>query len=215
MPTYPTDVFLNQYAPLAPIHRFAQVRAHHTPHIMALWEAWEKECGHECETPFWGVIWPASIAIVRLLLNGTIQVRNKSVLDFGCGGAIPSIAACQAGAAQVEANDIDPVALYVAGKNAAANGVDPDFTAGNLLESTGVAADVILVADMFYERSKAGPTRSFLDAQRAKGVEVFLADGERAYAPREGFREIHRETVPVSFDVESVTQRLVRVVQMQ
>jgi ribosomal protein L11 methyltransferase len=58
------------------------------------------------------------------------------VLDVGCGSGILSIAAAKLGAERVCGVDIDPVAVRVAGQNAADNGLDLEFKVGDL--SSGV-----------------------------------------------------------------------------
>jgi len=50
------------------------------------------------------------------------DVKDKTVLDVGCGTAILSIAAVHLGAAQVVAFDVDPVAMLPASENVALNG---------------------------------------------------------------------------------------------
>lgn len=67
-----------------------------------------------------------SHATTQLCLE-TIEERplkGYSVLDFGCGSGILSIAALALGAEKVRAFDIDPKAVSVAYENAALNGID-------------------------------------------------------------------------------------------
>jgi ribosomal protein L11 methyltransferase len=51
---------------------------------------------------------------------------NQSVIDYGCGSGILSIAACKLGARQVFGIDIDPQAVDASVENARRNGVDSD-----------------------------------------------------------------------------------------
>jgi ribosomal protein L11 methyltransferase len=51
------------------------------------------------------------------------DLTGKTVLDYGCGSGILSIAAVRLGASQAWAVDIDPQALVIARENAARNGV--------------------------------------------------------------------------------------------
>jgi ribosomal protein L11 methyltransferase len=53
-----------------------------------------------------------------------IDVTEKRVLDIGCGTAVLAIGAAKAGAKQVTAIDIDPVAVSVASGNVRDNGVE-------------------------------------------------------------------------------------------
>jgi ribosomal protein L11 methyltransferase len=52
-----------------------------------------------------------------------LDLSGKSVLDYGCGSGILSVAALKLGAAQALAVDIDPQALIASGENARRNGV--------------------------------------------------------------------------------------------
>ena len=58
------------------------------------------------------------------------DLRDKRVLDYGCGSGILAIAACKLGAAFVAAIDIDPDACRVTRENAALNKCD-DIQIGN------------------------------------------------------------------------------------
>ncbi|MEZ0324377.1 MAG: 50S ribosomal protein L11 methyltransferase [Fimbriimonas sp.] len=51
------------------------------------------------------------------------DLKDARVADVGCGSGILSVAACKLGAAEVIANDIEPVAVEVAQQNAELNGV--------------------------------------------------------------------------------------------
>ena len=52
--------------------------------------------------------------------------NKQSVIDYGCGSGILSIAACKLGASQVFGVDIDPQAVEASIENARRNGVDSD-----------------------------------------------------------------------------------------
>jgi ribosomal protein L11 methyltransferase len=52
-----------------------------------------------------------------------LELSGKSVLDYGCGSGILSVAALKLGAARALAVDIDPQALLASGENARRNGV--------------------------------------------------------------------------------------------
>jgi ribosomal protein L11 methyltransferase len=58
---------------------------------------------------------------------------GQSVLDYGCGSGILSIAAKKLGAGRVVATDTDPEALMVSARNALANGVALDILAPEAL----------------------------------------------------------------------------------
>ena len=71
---------------------------------------------------------------------------GMDVMDIGTGTGILAIAAAHMGAKHVLASDIDPVAVRVAGENAAINGFTDviDCKTGDLLEVAGEPADVVI-----------------------------------------------------------------------
>lgn len=103
------------------------------------------------EPLYWSFCWASGQVLARWLLDNPDLVRGKRVLDFGCGSGVAGIAAALAGAREVLACDIDPVALQASEANARLNGVglqlfgDFDEVDGNV--------DVILAADVLYDRS--------------------------------------------------------------
>ena len=87
-------------------------------------------------------------------------LSGRSVVDYGCGSGILSIAALKLGAARVTAIDLDPQALLATAENAARNGVaDPlttqepaaplptaDYVLANILAGTLIELRPILTA---------------------------------------------------------------------
>lgn len=67
-----------------------------------------------------------------------LEVRNRNVLDYGCGSGILAIAALLLGAGSASALDIDPQALAATLDNARKNGVsDRLLVAGDVAEISG------------------------------------------------------------------------------
>jgi predicted nicotinamide N-methyase len=113
-------------APLVP-----EIRLHVATEITPIWqatEAWLAE--RNVEPPFWAFAWPGGQAFARHVLDHPGLVAGKRVLDFAAGGGIAAIACALAGAASVEAAEIDRLALAAIGLNAAANGMARDPVAG-------------------------------------------------------------------------------------
>ena len=82
---------------------------------------------------------PSSIDLARIL-----DVKaGESVLDFGCGTGLLSIAAAKRGARRVVATDLDPQALETTAFNARANGVGEqiEVRAGSWYDALGQVAD--------------------------------------------------------------------------
>lgn len=96
----------------------------------------ELECAPEVHVPG-----PASLALARYLFS----VRDKSVLDLGCGTGLFGIAAAKLGAREATATDLDPAAVECARRNAARNRVKVEVLQGNLFEPVaGRAFDLVV-----------------------------------------------------------------------
>ena len=214
MPAVPSMEFLTTHAPLAPLPECPGLVAYQARDLVGLWEAWEKACGCRCETPFWGIAWPAGCVLARMILEGRIDVSGLSTLDIGAGGGIVPIAAAQAGAARAAGNDIDPVALHVSRLNAEANGVEIHTDERNYdTLDTLPRPELVTAADMFYERRGTSAVQPLLRRFSAGGSRVIIADAQRTYTPTEGLVCIEEREIAVDYDVESVRSRLVRVME--
>jgi predicted nicotinamide N-methyase len=154
--------------------------------LVPLWSATEEAGAAPGQPPFWAYAWPGSQVLARYVLDRPEVVAGKRVLDFGAGSGLAAIAAVQAGAAQVLATDLDPLAMEVQGENAALNGVAFDCTTRDLSVDGGVAVDVVLAGDVWYEREPAARHLAWLRALAGAGCAVWLADPGRAYGPRGG-----------------------------
>ncbi|MBN2036905.1 MAG: 50S ribosomal protein L11 methyltransferase [Chitinispirillaceae bacterium] len=212
---FPGDAFLSRYAPLTPCDGCGGIVAHQADDLFALWEAWERQSGVRCPTPYWASVWPAAMVLAHHLLSNHSLAFGKTVLDLGCGGGVTAIAAAKAGASRVIANDIDPIALEIARRNFAANGVTVEVQQENITESHNHHdADLILVADLFYHRTAASSLIAFLRRARKRGAQVLIADSNRPFAPATGIALIFRETVPVALELEGVPYREVKILSL-
>lgn len=214
MAQLPSNETLQKHVFLRPVAGCPVIQAYQTDDVFALWQAWEAETGVIQEIPFWATVWPGAIMLARQI-NHQIQVVGKTVIDLGCGGAVAGIAAARAGAKAVIANDLDAVALEMAMQNATANQVSlkPDLT-NYLATQTLPPAEIVLVADMFYQSEQARRLTNLLTEAVKTGCEVFIADGQRAFAPKTNVRVLATETIPVNFDLEGVQSREVRLLNL-
>jgi ribosomal protein L11 methyltransferase len=73
-----------------------------------------------------------------------IDVAGKTVLDFGCGSGILSVAACKLGATFVEGIDIDLQAVTASLQNAERNGVEDRFRAGATISDESSQYDIVI-----------------------------------------------------------------------
>jgi len=176
--------------------------------ITPIWQAtedWLRESG--TEPPFWAFAWPGGQALARHILDHPESVAGKRVLDFAAGCGIAAIAAARAGAALVEAAEIDALAAAAIALNATANGVAVAATAEDMV---GAACrwDVIMCGDVCYEAPMTGHILPWL-RRMAAGADVWLADPSRAYLPRERLVAFARLLVPTTRELEDRTERQV------
>jgi predicted nicotinamide N-methyase len=119
---------------------------------------------------YWLFCWASGQVLARYLLDHPQTVSGRRVLDFGCGSGVVAIAAKLAGAREVIACDNDALALRATAYNARLNRVSLQLAED--FEAVGEALDIILVADVLYDRANLGWLTRF--AERAP--EVLLAD---------------------------------------
>jgi predicted nicotinamide N-methyase len=99
---------------------------------------------------YWVFCWASGQVLARYLLDHPETVRGRRVLDFGCGCGVVAIAAARAGAREVIACDIDPLALLATRANAAHN--DAAVSLAKDFDDVEGPVDLILVADVLYDR---------------------------------------------------------------
>ena len=122
------------------------------------------------EPPYWSFCWASGLAMARYLAEQPQWVEGKRVLDFGAGSGIAGIAAVKAGALEVVACDLDPLALAACQANAALNGVELGYSTDFFAEADRF--DLILVADVLYDRANL----PLLDQFLSRGREALVAD---------------------------------------
>ena len=137
----------------------------------------EEAFEHEEFLPYWAELWPSAVALARVVAGR--ELRGTSVLELGCGLALPSIAAA-VGGASVLATDWSPDALVFAKRNAARNDAALETRLVAWSDAGELAArgpwQLVLAADVLYERRNVEP---LLELLPRLGPEVLLADPGR------------------------------------
>ena len=188
-----------------------EIALHLATEITPIWQATETWLAERnIEPPFWAFAWPGGLATARLLLDEPVRVAGKRVLDFAAGCGIAAIAAALAGAASVEAAEIDKLALAAVRVNAALNGVTIATPDGDIVGAP-CRWDVILAGDVCYEAPMTAHILPWLRAMAAAGAEVLLADPGRAYLPREGLQPVVTHTIATTLELEDRAQREVTI----
>jgi predicted nicotinamide N-methyase len=191
--------------------------------------------------PFWAFPWAGGQGLARYLLDHPAAVAGRHVLDVASGSGLVAIAAAKAGAAAVSAGDIDEHALAAIGLNAAANGV-PQVTPRRLdLAAPGwdeahqdarsapvsplpavptvpaalAVPDVVLAADVFYQRDLAATALRFLREARDGGADVLVADPGRAFVPAGSLTALLHYDIPVLTVLEDAPVKRVTIYRLR
>jgi predicted nicotinamide N-methyase len=194
---------LRSAAPLVP-----EITLHLATEITPIWQAtedWLHKTG--IAPPFWAFAWPGSQALARHVLDQPAIVAGRRVLDFAAGCGLAAIACARAGAARVEACDIDPLAIAAIRLNAASNATAVIALDGDVVGSA-CHWDFLLCGDVCYEAPMTGQILPWL-RKMAATAEVWIADPGRAYLPREGMAAFATMTVPTTMELEDRTERTV------
>ncbi|WP_372424245.1 class I SAM-dependent methyltransferase [Salinarimonas chemoclinalis] len=206
MPIHDPAAFIRAHTRLLPVPHAPRLRLHVADEATALWEKTEEELGEiGLPPPFWAFAWAGGQALARYVLDHPEVVAGRSVLDFAAGSGLVGIAAARAGAARVEAADIDPFACAAMPLNAAANGVAIHPRAADLV-GIDEGWEVVLAGDICYERDLAARVLAWLRGLAARGATVLVGDPGRAHLPRDaeaaGLAPLATYEVPVTRALE-------------
>jgi predicted nicotinamide N-methyase len=169
---------------LRPVPLVPRIRLYLADEPVDLWESIEATSGQDgIDPPFWAFAWAGGQALARYLLDHPEAVQGRRVIDIASGSGLVAIAAAMAGASDVTGYDIDPLAIAAIELNAAVNGVEIRADSADILDQDA-DADLILVADAFYERRLAERVTQFAKRAHANGVDVLIGDLGRTYLPR-------------------------------
>ena len=196
--------FIQAHTRLLPVPYAPEIQLHVADEATELWQKTEDELQEiGLPPPFWAFAWAGGQALARYILDNVEVANGRRVVDFASGSGLVAIAAARAGAQSVVASDLDPFAVAAIGINAAANGVAAQIrpVSSDLL-GTVPEADLVLAADVFYERDLAGAVTAWLTELQARGRTVLIGDPGRTYLPRARLECLATYAVPVSRALE-------------
>ena len=145
----------------------------------------------EQNLPYWCEIWPSGVALADTILTQPDSVRDKRVLELGCGLGVTAAAALVAGADLI-ATDYAPESLLLCQHNALRHaGREPRAIQVNwrrpepaLFDLVGDGFPVVLAADVLYEARDIGPLLDLIGRLVAPGGLFWLAEPGRPPAVR-------------------------------
>ncbi len=196
--------FIRAHTRLMAVPHAPEIRLYLADEATALWQKTEEELGEMgLPPPFWAFAWAGGQALARYILDHPQIVRGKRVLDFASGSGLIAIAAAHAGAADVEASEIDAFAIAAISLNAAANGVAVLPRAGDIVgEDAGW--DVVLAGDVSYERDMAERVTDWLASLARRGTHVLIGDPGRTYLARDRLEPLAEYRIPVTRALEDM-----------
>lgn len=147
----------------------------------------------EQNLPYWAEIWPSGIALAGDIEAHPERVRGKRVLELGCGVGVTAAIALVAGARLTVADYAQESLVLAALTCLRRTGREPDQAERvNWRDPAALRSlagerpfDVVLGADLLYERRDIIPLLAALDVLLAPGGALWLAEPGRP--PAEAF----------------------------
>jgi predicted nicotinamide N-methyase len=194
--------FVRDNTRLLPVPHAPEIRLHVAEEATELWQRTEDELGEMgLPPPFWAFAWAGGQALARYVLDHPDMVAGRRVLDFASGSGLVAIAAARAGAARVEAADVDAFAAAAIALNAAANDVRIVPRLEDLV-GRDEGWDTVLAGDICYERDLAERVVAWLGDLSRRGATVLIGDPGRAYLPTIRLERLAEYEVPVTRSLE-------------
>lgn len=195
--SFVADNTVLQEPPLVP-----EIHLHLASEVVPLWQATEEALSRMgLPPPFWAFAWAGGQALARYILDHPDAVAGKRVLDFASGCGIAAIAAAKAGAAGVEASEIDAFALAALRLNSDANAAGIAASGEDLI-GKDEGWEVVLAGDICYERDLAERVFAWLQALSARGATVLIGDPGRNYLPKDGLERMISYAVKTTRELE-------------
>ena len=130
--------------------------------------------------PYWAERWTSGIALAEHVSH--LDLRDRRVLEIGCGLGLPALVAARLGA-EVVATDWSADAVALLARNAARNGIRLVARAADWRDADALASlgpfDLVLAADVLYEERNATPILALLELL---GAPATIADPGRRHA---------------------------------
>lgn len=132
--------------------------------------------------PYFGVVWPAARAAAEHVARMGGWLKGKTVLEVGCGLALPSLVAAKLGA-RVVATDFHPDVPKFLKLNSELNGVEIEYRELDWrAENSELGTfDFVVGSDILYESSHPKDVARALAAHCKRESHILLSDPGRVY----------------------------------
>lgn len=132
--------------------------------------------------PYFGVLWPSSIALSEFIGEHPELVKGKKVLELGCGLGLPSLVSSYLGG-EVLATDYHPDVEEYYLRNCRHSSVASSYKRLNWRESTEDIGkfDIVIGSDVLYESKHSREVASGLIRFIKPGGKILLSDPLRPY----------------------------------
>ena len=208
---------LMRHAPPRPVPFVPSLQAFAAVDELPLWLALEEAVGMRVDAPFFVVVWPGAQAVARAIVEGTVDVLGRAVLEVGCGSGLASVAAACHGARTVWATDVDRLALQATRLTAHHNDVAVCVDVLDLHDDTAVEraldrlrpGDVVIAADVVYNAALGAALTRLVRACRARGLVVVAADSGRPFFEQGTLVPVDAALIEVPRAVEGAAVRRV------
>ena len=156
------------------------------------------------QIPYWADLWPSAIALSEFLVDNSKLVKDKSVLEIGCGLGLVGIVAAKLGGL-VTLTDYLPAALEFAEYNWKLNfKTKADVQLLDWRKPQNILpVDVLLASDIAYESRSFKPLLKALKVLVKKDGLILIGEPNRKFA-KEFFTDIKNEGYFISDEARTV-----------
>jgi len=132
--------------------------------------------------PYFGILWPAAEALSIYLNQNPKLIKNKTILELGCGLGYPSLVATHLGA-KVLATDFHPDVEEYFQRNCRHSNMSCDYQRLNWREDKKDIGlfDIVMGSDVLYESKHASEVVKGLIRFLKPGGKILLSDPGRNY----------------------------------
>jgi predicted nicotinamide N-methyase len=166
--------------------------------------------------PYWADLWASAIGLSRYLVDNQSFIKDKIVLEIGCGLGLPAIVAGKIGAQQVTATDYLPEALDFAKLNWERN-LTRDNAEFSVLDWRNIPtelkkrtpqykADILLAADVAYEKRAFEPLLDAFKYLIKPDGKILIAEPNRVVS-KQFFEDLKHQGFVVNKTIFEVERR--------